>query len=576
MSISPEPAGYELGAIILKGAANTADLREALNDWPKISRGIDAAATLVISVDDHHRTLGNSPVMADLSFADYGDLRFDLVGVSKSGDSLSLTFEDAITRALRRQTSDLTIPGGTVRRRDVLERLCREAGVDFAIQPDSGVINAAVERKDGANSWDLTGSLATDIGWRRFSDGRRIVAGSDAWLATLNAPVTMREFQGACHGIDYEVDVGQPANRATIDVDARGWILLPGAPVILVDQGMANGQWLVESLERSEGITRQTVNLIRQRQALPEPPPEGNAADADAGEAGNLPSGSASGILTPPPGKYASTTLNAEQIGYAVRIAKVAATRSLGNRGAVLGIMCALQESTLRNLQGGDRDSAGLFQQRPSQGWGTKAQVTNPEYAAGAFYTRVVKVDQWATATPTKVIQAVQRSAYATAYAKWQKTAEALVGAMVSSSGNPTANVSAGGSSGKLAAIASDLAPKVPAYIWGGKDAARGLDCSGFVAECTKRNGKALSGGSVAQQKRVAAAGRTISVQQALSTPGALLFRIVGTQAKAGESNHVAISLGNGSTAEARGKAQGVGLFPGAAKRNWTHGGLWP
>lgn len=90
-----------------------------------------------------------------------------------------------------------------------------------------------------------------------------------------------------------------------------------------------------------------------------------------------------------------------------------------------------MQESTLHNYGNlGDRndhDSLGLFQQRPSQGWGTPAQVTNPVHAATSFYQHLLRITGWQTMPLTQAAQAVQRSAYPDAYAKWEQAADTLV-----------------------------------------------------------------------------------------------------------------------------------------------------
>ncbi|GGK36669.1 hypothetical protein GCM10010124_31640 [Pilimelia terevasa] len=92
--------------------------------------------------------------------------------------------------------------------------------------------------------------------------------------------------------------------------------------------------------------------------------------------------------------------------------------------------MTAMQESGLRNLPGGDRDSVGLFQQRPSQGWGTVAQLRDPAYAATKFYQRLAKVPGWERMSVTDAAQAVQRSAYPNAYAKHEPAAIRLLTAI--------------------------------------------------------------------------------------------------------------------------------------------------
>jgi hypothetical protein len=90
-----------------------------------------------------------------------------------------------------------------------------------------------------------------------------------------------------------------------------------------------------------------------------------------------------------------------------------------------------MQESGLRNLDFGDRDSLGLFQQRPSQGWGTPAQILDPTYAATKFYQKLIAVPGWRQLPLTVAAQRVQVSAYPDAYAKWEPDARAVVATVV-------------------------------------------------------------------------------------------------------------------------------------------------
>ena len=122
-----------------------------------------------------------------------------------------------------------------------------------------------------------------------------------------------------------------------------------------------------------------------------------------------------------------SLELTPEQADNVEAIAAVARERGLGRRAVVIALATAQQESRLRNLDYGDRDSLGLFQQRPSQGWGTPEQVTDPGYAAGEFYERLVLVPGWRTDRLTDVAQAVQRSGYPELYQQWEPMARALV-----------------------------------------------------------------------------------------------------------------------------------------------------
>lgn len=126
-------------------------------------------------------------------------------------------------------------------------------------------------------------------------------------------------------------------------------------------------------------------------------------------------------------GAAGMSPFDGEQVGNAVTIVKVGADLGVPRRGWVIAVATAIQESDLRNIDYGDRDSLGLFQQRPSQGWGTPAQVIDPVYAATAFYRALLRVPDWQTLPLTQAAQAVQRSAYPDAYAPHEAAATALV-----------------------------------------------------------------------------------------------------------------------------------------------------
>lgn len=130
-------------------------------------------------------------------------------------------------------------------------------------------------------------------------------------------------------------------------------------------------------------------------------------------------------------------TYTTAQIQNATTIYQVAISLNLPPYAAEIAIATAMQESTLNNLDYGDQDSLGLFQQRPSQGWGTPTQIMNPVYATTKFYDALVEVPDWETIPLTQAAQDIQRSAYPDAYAQWQTDAQYLVatvsGALVGS-----------------------------------------------------------------------------------------------------------------------------------------------
>jgi hypothetical protein len=118
--------------------------------------------------------------------------------------------------------------------------------------------------------------------------------------------------------------------------------------------------------------------------------------------------------------------LAADQAATAATIVRVGRAMGIPDRGIVVAVAAARQESGLRNLDHGDRDSLGVFQQRAS--WGSVAQRMDPEWAAGAFYRALQRVPGWQAMTVTQAAQAVQVSAYPGAYARWEPLAVAVVG----------------------------------------------------------------------------------------------------------------------------------------------------
>lgn len=118
--------------------------------------------------------------------------------------------------------------------------------------------------------------------------------------------------------------------------------------------------------------------------------------------------------------------LTAAQLQHASTVNAVGLRRGLPERARVIALATAFQESSLRNRPDGDRDSVGLFQQRPSQGWGTPEQILDPVYASGRFYDALVEVPGWTDLPLTEAAQAVQYSGHPDAYAKWEPQATTL------------------------------------------------------------------------------------------------------------------------------------------------------
>lgn len=199
-----------------------------------------------------------------------------------------------------------------------------------------------------------------------------------------------------------------------------------------------------------------------------------------------------------------SAQLDQDQLGNAYTIVRVGASRAIPQRGLTIAIATALQESNLRNLSYGDRDSVGLFQQRPSSGWGTVAELTDPPTSAAKFYAALVEVPNWETMPLTVAAQTVQRSAFPNAYAKWETLATTLVTQMVSGKaatssqsvtvnsigcsqvvGDPISSTATG------AMLQVALAQRGKPYVWGatGPDS---FDCSGLIVYAWRKTGSPL------------------------------------------------------------------------------------
>ncbi|WP_455433283.1 heavy metal transporter [Streptomyces luteogriseus] len=162
-------------------------------------------------------------------------------------------------------------------------------------------------------------------------------------------------------------------------------------------------------------------------------------------------------------GDGSSYEFTPEQAVNAATITAVGTARGLPERAVTIALATALQESALRNIRHGDRDSLGLFQQRPSQGWGTPKEIMDPTYSAGEFYDHLVKVPGYTRLPLTVAAQRVQRSGFPQAYAKHEPDAALLAAALTGQSaatltceGRPAAT-RASGPDGVRAALVRDF-----------------------------------------------------------------------------------------------------------------------
>ncbi|WP_232241003.1 C40 family peptidase [Kutzneria sp. 744] len=246
-----------------------------------------------------------------------------------------------------------------------------------------------------------------------------------------------------------------------------------------------------------------------------------------AAAVGGLASRPAGGSITDCAATGATTAVAGyqhDQIANATTIVAVGRQLAVPPQGWVVAIAAALQESGLHNLDYGDRDSLGLFQQRPSQGWGTPAQIMNPSYAATQFYQHLLAVPGWQQMSVTDAAQAVQRSGFPGAYAQHEQAARDIVAALTGVVCTGVADVARdcdsiqASNNAALNAVLYACRQVGKPYIWGG-DGNPGFDCSGLTHAAYAAAGITLP--RVAQDQY--SAGPQLPTGQPLQ-PGDLVF----------------------------------------------------
>ncbi|MGH3781576.1 MAG: C40 family peptidase [Pseudonocardiaceae bacterium] len=239
--------------------------------------------------------------------------------------------------------------------------------------------------------------------------------------------------------------------------------------------------------------------------------------------------------------------LDTEQRAIVEQIIAIGKQRRLPPRAWQIAIQAGMTESRLHNLPYGDRDSLGIFQMRPSQGWGSVAQVTDPVYEINKFYDKLLMVPGWETQRPGDSAQDIERSAFPARYHQWEPLAVNVIGAV---GGDVTHYVKA--SCATPLPAPSEIAGRAmqyalgevgKPYVWGATGP-NSYDCSGLMLRAYESAGITLP--------RVAAqqywAGTQLPVRQA--QPGDLLFWGYDTSNPA-TIHHVAMYLGNGRMVEA-------------------------
>lgn len=316
--------------------------------------------------------------------------------------------------------------------------------------------------------------------------------------------------------------------------------------------------------------------------------------------AGGTVGGTTGGGVTVPSGAlqagtYGGQKLDSGQAQLAILIYNTAMQMGGTARDAVIGIMTAYGESRLTNITIPNSAGAyGLFQQRPSQGWGTVAQVTNPQYAARKFYSVELKVGNRDTLDPGQVAVTVQRPGVPPSYYdQFQTMAVQVVNILAGGQGaSSLANspgftaVAGNGKAGKASCVQLlgtslglvESAPDI-AYQEGGDSPPNVahptlLDCSSFVQWVIYHTLGSLGNcprTAAEQSAWCQASGKIVSAQEGLNIPGALMFR-----GGPGASGHVEVSCGTGkNTVGAHHSGTYAGVITSDASY-WTCAGLAP
>lgn len=198
--------------------------------------------------------------------------------------------------------------------------------------------------------------------------------------------------------------------------------------------------------------------------------------------------------------------LNAEQAHNAALIAAVGMRRGLPARATSIALAAAYQESKITNVRYGDLDSLGLFQQRPSQGWGSRQEILDPYHATGAFYDALQAVPGYTSMPISQAAQSVQRSADGSAYQQHESEARALASALSGYSRAAfTCTVAGPSRSGSADAVTADVRRAFGQVAASASDDAAAVD----LTASSRRRGWALAQYLVANADRLGL--RTVS-----------------------------------------------------------------
>lgn len=473
------------------------DMLEALKggtvDW-----STTAVSEVRLDFEDRRRQIIGSglvwPARADGtktgSIITVGKSRFETRAIEHALDgTLVVTARSELAMKLRR-TDGTNVAAGVSPTRWI-GQVVNKAGGRFHGQ-DSPVRDQ-ITRQSDETDWDVIQRLAKEEGYLAFEVDGVVSFGKPTWLikrpgyGVLNVDIETEPTTGIPRPVEPRI-LTRPAPRYSADGKdavcewdievvpefARG-LGGVGFGAKLTGYFPFNGTYLVNQLTMPMSDVG-SATISASTPVDPEPqPPNANGTGAGATSRG--------AISVPPAGKYGGVNLSGEQLSNATAIIRKGLAMGVNERGLIISIMTAAQESMLKNLNYGDRDSLGLFQQRPSMGWGSAAQVRDPQYAAGKFFEGLLKVRGWESMPLTAAAQAVQRSAFPSAYAKWEGMARAVVTAVLATAKTTTAGGGglSAGTSGVVARVLAAARSKIGLPYGWGATGPNAYDCSSLV-----------------------------------------------------------------------------------------------
>ncbi|NAZ73848.1 peptidoglycan DD-metalloendopeptidase family protein [Kineococcus sp. T13] len=318
------------GMTLIADGGQVADIGRNVES-ASVTRTTDGASTLSLRIFDPERTLLKSGMLSKRITAQVDDHSFELAGVDKDGDSLTLTMEDLLVAEMRRHNEPRKFAAGSVTRVEAARELMSEipwavvavsnnntervktelargtltavATETSSSEPASGIVEdyfsggasriPATSREKASeitddnreDTWTAIKRWFAEINWRCYVDKGTLNLGPDSAYVNGPAVYDVREFSAGIGFVNFDWDVGKPMSEGTYDLITSRWDSPAGTTVELFDLGPADGKWFVSQIERDLFAEQSSVTIKFPEPELPEPdpPPEPAAGAAEAG-----------------------------------------------------------------------------------------------------------------------------------------------------------------------------------------------------------------------------------------------------------------------------------------------------